>query len=141
MRNQLGKLSLSLALLAGTAMSNGLADICVNAQLKTSTLRGIVIGHHKGEEKALAGATVQLRQFRNDEWHAIAQVQANQAGEFEFSQVRPGKYEVIANSTGYVPTGAYVSLIKKRGRNEKIVFTLRMPLEGCGDAKMESYKD
>jgi len=123
---------LTLAFLATyTEASAVSAEVCIASELTVAAVHGQVVFTYRGEKKPGANAEVELKAFRNDEWHTLFKVAADTEGRFAFPEVKPGKYLLEARSYGYESTGAYVRVARGSSKRKEIIVPLRMPLEGC----------
>jgi hypothetical protein len=120
----------------GAPGSNVAAEMCVASELRVSAVRGLVVFTHRGERKLGAGAEVELKASRNDEWHTMFKLAADAQGRFVFPAVKPGTYLLEARDHGYETTGAYVRVEKGAGKGQEILVPLRMALEGCVHASV-----
>ncbi|HTK29569.1 MAG TPA: carboxypeptidase regulatory-like domain-containing protein [Vicinamibacterales bacterium] len=101
---------LVLALLVAVPMAT--------AQTALGTLRGVVLDQQGG---ALPGVTITVRQLDTD---TVQTTQSTDQGQFFLPNLRPGKYEVVAELSGFAPTKQALEL--RVGQDLTVSFTMRV---------------
>src|SRR4051812_35609511 len=88
-------------------------DSCVQAKdLKVPAVHGRVVASRKGSaEESIPNAEIELRQEVNDEWRTIAKVKADSDGAFDIPNIRPGRYDIYARTSG-LKTWARIVVVK-----------------------------
>ncbi|MDQ3819737.1 MAG: carboxypeptidase-like regulatory domain-containing protein [Acidobacteriota bacterium] len=111
-----------------------IADICVNDRLTVSDVRGRVVAAWRGGVSPIPGASIKLREYRNDEWQTKAKVTGDENGVFSFGGVPSGEYELYVAASAFRSFGTRVRVKGKAkpAPGREIVVNLE-PL-GCGSA-------
>ena len=118
---------------------------CVQAKdLKISTVHGRVVAYRKGSaEESIPNAEIELRQEVNDEWRTIAKVKADSDGAFDIPNIRPGRYDIYARTSG-LQTWAKIVVVKasaKGAHAKSLVLIVEPAMFGyCGTARVEKRK-
>ena len=74
-------LTLALLTFSGEAPAAPVAaEVCTASELTVAAVQGQVVFTHRGEKKPGANAEVELKAFRNDEWHILFKVAADAGG-------------------------------------------------------------
>lgn len=86
----------------------------------TSGLQGIL------EDASGAGIPQATVRLRNVSTGVVAEVKTNDSGEYHFSSLAPGRYEISAEAPGFQPTTATVTIYTE----QLAAFNLKLPVAG-----------
>jgi hypothetical protein len=134
-------LSLLLILHAMAGSQPVAADICVNEVLKVNHIQGRVVALWKGGEEPIPNAEVELKEFRDDEWHTKIKISADEQGFFNIENIPSGNYQILVSGKVFRSFGANVRLKASKSNPEKeIVVTLGIGIHDCGSARVQRIK-
>ena len=108
-------------------------DVCVRKKLKVKVIRGQVVAPWRNTEEPITNATVKILKWRDEQYHSIAEVKANDQGQFVIENVPSGEYEIEASAIGFSPLQVGLKLSKSSDSktNKEIIMVLEPKIEGC----------
>jgi hypothetical protein len=114
-------------------------------QLNVPAVRGRVVFSWKGStEEPVPNVAIELRTQINDEWQTVARSNANESGDFNIRDVRPGNYDIVARKDGFRQAWARIRVVEASEsamRKKSLVLILEPLVPGaCGDARVEKPK-
>jgi predicted phage tail protein len=108
-------------------------DVCVREKLKVKVIRGRIVAPWRNNEEPIPNAIVKILKWRDEAYQVVAEVTANEQGQFSIGNIPSGEYEIEARAMGLSPlqVGLKLSNPSESKWGKEIVMTLEPKVGGC----------